>query len=299
MFDKSKKNRMNKKIKTKKRRQTRSKKYRGGQPLKTPEEIIQEVKDERKIQATPEETKPSVTTEQGDGVIEKSVDLTETVGERALTDTVNLAEGVTLNAIESTSALFGVDLTDADATNAKLDDIKATISDPKTQEKVQEVVGEAAKVGAVALEASKPFLDPLIDTTVDKGGEVLSKVGKTGVKVLLNTATEIPGAGVIIGTMRSMSNIGEAVVASANATSEVVTSTADTVNAATKNFEQLIDEKQDIEKRTQSSVSKYEDPLKHAVPETSAVPKQLGGTRKYNYKKKRGGKSKRVRFALN
>jgi hypothetical protein len=287
---------LNKKIKTKKRRQTRSKKYRGGEALKTPEEIIQEVKDERKIKATPE---PSVTTEQGDGVIEKSVDLTETVGERALTDTVNLAEGVTLNAIESTSALFGVDLTDANATNAKLDDIKATISDPKTQEKVQEVVGEAAKVGAVAVEASKPFLDPLIDTTVDKGGEVLSKMGKTGVKVLLNTATEIPGAGVIIGSIRSMSNIGEAVVASANATSEVVTSTADTVNAATKNFEQLIDEKQDIEKRTQSSVSKYEDPLKHAVPAKSAVPQQVGGTRKYNYKKKRGGKSKRVRFALN
>jgi hypothetical protein len=300
MFDKSKKKRLNKKIKTKKRRQNRSNKYRGGDaPLKTPDEIMQEVKDERTMKTAPQATTPSDPAEEGDGVVYRSADLVENVGERIVSDSTNLAAGVTLNAIERTTALVGVDLTDADATNKKLDEIKANFNDPKTQEKVQEVVGEAAKVGVVAVDASKPFVNKFMATVADEGGEVLTKFGETGIKVLLNTATEIPGVGVVIGTVRSVSNIGEAVAATANATSEVVTASADTVNAATKNFDQLIDEKQDIEKRTQSSVSKYEDPLKHVVPEKSAVPPHIGGTRKYNHKKKRGGKSKRVRFELN
>jgi hypothetical protein len=259
---------------------------------------MQKIKDDRKIQLLPTEPpKETPPAPEEDGVVSESANLTENIAQEVSDDTVHLAEGLTLNAIEKSSELIGVDLANSEATRAKLDDIKDTLNDPKTQEKVNEVVGQAAEVGALAVEAAKPFLDPLIDTANEKGEEILTKLGQTGVKVLLNTATEIPGVGVVIGSLRSISNVGEAIVATANAGSEVAIASSDTINASAKNFDQLLAEKQHIETRTQSSIEKHEDPLKHAVPAQSVVPNK-GGTKKYKYNKKYGGKSKRVRFRL-
>ena len=105
--------------------------------------------------------------------------------------TGQLAEGVTVNAIENTGALLGVDLSDPKETSEKLDDIKESITNPENVEKMTEIVGEAAKVGAVAIKASEPFTDPLLD----KSGEVLEKsgsiIGKAGVNIILNTAEAV------------------------------------------------------------------------------------------------------------
>ena len=214
-----------------------------------------------------------------------------------MNDTVNLTEGVALKAVENTSKLIGVDLANVEETKDKLDDIKDTISDPETQQKVADTVGAAAETAAVALKAAEPFLDPLIKTVANKTEKILSEVGVTVNKVLLNTATEIPGVGVVIGTVRSISNIGEAITAATNASSEIVTATSDAVNATAQNYEQIMKEKDNIENRTNYSMSKYEDPFKHSVPGKSKVP-QIGGTKRHNYKKKNNGKSKRVRFNL-
>jgi methyl-accepting chemotaxis protein len=139
----------------------------------------------------------------------------------------------------------------------------------------------AAEIGAIAIKAAEPFTKPLIDKTVEAGGEALSKMGEAGVKVILNTAEEIPVLGVAIGTIRSLSNIGEAIVSSVNAGSEVVSSASDTINASVKNFDRLIQEKQQIMNRTQASVNEFS-----------------GGsfTRKYNkyIKYKKNNKTKKI-----
>ena len=209
--------------------------------------------------------------------------------------TGQLAEGVTVNAIENTGALLGVDLSKPEETSEKLDDMKEALTSPENVEKMTEIVGEAAKVGAVALDAAEPFTDPLLK----KSGEVLEKsgsiIGKAGVNILLNTAEEIPGVGVVIGTVRSVAKIGEAGLAAADATSEIVTTTSDSVNAATQNFDDLMKEKGDVLKRTDDSVKEFEEPLKKPVPNTDKVP--TGGTSRRNEKKYKG-KTKRVRFAL-
>lgn len=306
MIGKSKKknNNMDYKIKTKKRRKNKTnKRYRGGkekvnsseEKLKTPEEIMQEVKEEREKPQKIEETNPPPIKEE-EGLISKSVELTENIGTEVIDKSADLVEGVTANILDNTAELVGVDLTNTEETNKKLDEIKATISDPETQEKTSEIIGETAKLGAVALEAAEPFIDPLIDTVNDKSEKLLSKIGESSVKVLLNTAEEIPGVGVVIGTARSVSNIGEAIAASVNTGSELVTTTSDTINAATKNYKQLLDEKTNIENRTNTSINQFENPVK--VPE-SKVPKR-GGTKKSNLKNKNKykGLTKRVRFNL-
>jgi hypothetical protein len=209
--------------------------------------------------------------------------------------TGQLAEGVTVNAIENTGALLGVDLSNPKETSEKLDDMKEAITNPENVEKMTEIVGEASKVGAVALKAAEPFTDPLLE----KSGEVLDKsgsiIGKAGVNIILNTAEEIPVLGVMIGTIRSLSKIGEAGLAVADATSEIVTTSSDSVNATTQNFEDLMKEKGDVLKRTDDSVKEFEEPLKKPVPSTEKVP--TGGTSRRNEKKYKG-KTKRVRFAL-
>jgi hypothetical protein len=212
-----------------------------------------------------------------------------------LEKTGQLAEGVTVNAIENTGALLGVDLSNPKETSEKLDDMKENMTSPENVEKMTEIVGEAAKVGAVALGAAEPFTDPLLK----KSGEILEKsgsiIGKAGVNILLNTAEEIPGVGVVIGTVRSLSKIGEAGLAVVDATSEVVTTSSDSVNATTKNFNDLMQEKGDVLKRTDDSVKEFEEPSKHSVPSKEKVP--TGGTSRRNEKKYKG-KTKRVRFAL-
>jgi len=180
-----------------------------------------------------------------------------------LSKSSNLVEGLGVKALEGISDSIGIDITDPNQVNQKLTDIKETITDPRNIEQLKDIVSNIAKIGAVGIEAAKPFLDPLIDTTVDKFKHAASEIGEAGVKIALNTAEEIPGVGVVIGTVRSLSNAGEAGLAAINAGNEVVKATSDSINAATKNFNRLIKEKSDLIERTQGSINNFMNPLKY------------------------------------
>jgi hypothetical protein len=172
-----------------------------------------------------------------------------------------LAEGLTIKGIEHLGILLGVDLSNTQSINEKLTQIKIALADPKNKEKIKEIVSEAAKVGAVAIEAASPFIKPLVDKTVELSGDALTKMSEAAVKIGLNTAEEIPGVGVVIGTVRSLSNAGEAFAAATNAASEVVTTTSDSINAATKNFERLMKEKMNSVNRINESLNKFQQPF--------------------------------------
>jgi hypothetical protein len=175
--------------------------------------------------------------------------------------TSELAEGLTIKGIEHLGILLGVDLSNSQSINEKLVQIKIALADPKNKEKIKEIVSEAAKVGAVAIEAASPFIKPLVDKTVEISGDALTKMSEAAVKIGLNTAEEIPGVGVVIGTVRSLSNAGEAFAAATNAASEVVTTTSDSINAATKNFERLMKEKMNSVNRINDSLNKFQQPF--------------------------------------
>jgi hypothetical protein len=175
--------------------------------------------------------------------------------------TSELVEGLTIKGIEHLGLLLGVDLSNPQGINEKLEKIKIALADPKNKEKIQEIVNEAAKVGVVAIEAAEPFIKPLVDKTVELGSEALTKLGESAVKIGLNTAEEIPGVGVVIGTVRSLSNASEALLSASNAASEIITNTSDSINAASKNFERLMKEKMDSLNRINDSVNKFQTPL--------------------------------------
>jgi hypothetical protein len=205
--------------------------------------------------------------------------------------TGELVEGLTLKGVERLASLLGINLSDSRSVNEKLGQIKLALSDPKNKEKIKEIVSEAAKVGAVAVEAASPFIQPLVNKTIAVGTESMSKIGESAVKIALNTAEEIPVAGVVIGTVRSLSNAGEAMAAASSAASEVVTASSDTINAATKNFERLMKEKMNSVNRINDSLNKFQQPFNGQpnmqVPFRQMQMKKLtgGNTRKYRKNK--------------
>lgn len=174
----------------------------------------------------------------------------------------DLVEGVGVEAIDKLGNSLGLDLTNPEQVNEKLKQINETLTNPDNVAQLKKILSNVAEIGAVGIEAAQPFIDPLIDTTVDKFKTAASEMGEAGVKIALNTAEEIPGVGVIVGTIRNLSNASEAGLAAINAGSEVLKTTSDSINAATKNFNRLIKEKGDLLERTQNSIDSFMNPLK-------------------------------------
>ena len=158
--------------------------------------------------------------------------------------TGEIAEGVAVNAISNVGNLMGIDLEDPNLIE-------------ENKEKIQKISKNAAELGSIVVESVEPFTKPLIDKSIKAGEEAASKIAESGVKVILNTAEEIPGVGIVIGTIRSLGNIGDAIVSSVNAGSEVITSASDTINESVKNFDRLIKEKSDILNRTKASIDEF------------------------------------------
>jgi hypothetical protein len=206
---------------------------------------------------------------------------------------VDLSEALAIKTIDNTSEFLNIDLKDSEQLQKRLEEIKIVLNDPKNKELMREVVANFAQVGIVALDAAKPFIDDLIDEVFEKLKVVGNEFGEAGVKIALNTLEEIPGYGVIIGTIRSASNAAEAVLASSNAFSEVVTKTSDTINASVQNFDKLMKEKGDLINRTTDSINKFSENMK-SMP-TNINTNSIGGSRKH---KKNSNKSKKVRFNL-
>ena len=207
---------------------------------------------------------------------------------------IELSEGLAIKTIDNTSKFFDVDLNDPEKFKERIEELKVLLNDPKNKELMREVAANFAQVGVVALDAARPFIDDLINEIFVKLKVVGNEFGEAGVKIALNTLEEIPGYGVIIGTIRSASNAAEAVLASSNALSEVVTKTSDTINASVQNFDKLLKEKGDLINRTNESINKFSENMK-SMPATGAT----GGAYNYSRKHKKGkNKSNRVRFNL-
>jgi hypothetical protein len=179
---------MNYKNKTKKRQYKKMKKRKynstikyvgGGNSLynkETPNQVLDEVKREHEFNLS---TAP---------ILQK---------------TSELAEGVALKTIENIGLLLGIDLSNPEDVNGNLDKIKLALSNPETKEKIRSIIGQVSEILGVAIEAASPFIEPLMNKTFEVGTEALSKMSEAGVKIVLNTAEEIPGVGVLIGTIRS------------------------------------------------------------------------------------------------
>ena len=218
-------------------------------------------------------------------------------------DASTVAKGLVANTLETAGDLVGVDIDNPEAVHKKLEDIKETLSDPKNTEEIKEIVAEAAKKGAVIVEAASPLIDPLAEKALDVGSKTAVKMADTGKTIFFNFIKEIPGVGLAYSLLQDASKVGEAGSAVINATAELTTDTADSVVVFNKNLEELKKEGAESENRAAQAVKEFENPLptpKLPIQTPSLLPEngKKGGKKskkKRNFKKKN---TKRVRFTF-
>jgi hypothetical protein len=152
---------------------------------------------------------------------------------------------------------MGIDVTNPQQATQALAAINHTLTDPQAVQQMKQTIATAAESGKEMLQAAEPLIDPLVDKTIEEGQKAASKIGEAAIKIGLNTAEEIPGVGVLIGTVRSLSNAGEALTAAADAAAEITHTAADTVEGTAQNWKRLQAEKAAAIARTQASMRQF------------------------------------------
>ena len=67
-------------------------------------------------------------------------------------------------------------------------------------------------------------------------------MGESIVKVGLNTAGAVPGIGIMIGIIRNMGNIGDAITSGTNAATEILKTSSDAIKGTLMNYRKLSEE---------------------------------------------------------
>jgi hypothetical protein len=217
--------------------------------------------------------------------------------------TSNLLKGLFVTATERIAKLANINISDSSDVNSKLDEIKEALDNPENREKLKEIVGELAENGTIAIQAATPFIKEFMEKAVDIGTKTAADIGESIVKIGLNVSEEIPGVGILIGTIRSLSNAGEAFLSSTNAVSEIITASSDAVNAASMNYTKIMEDKKKSMNRIQNSINNFTQPMSPMSPMSpmynninpvSSIMTRTGGTRyKYNTRTKYNKSQKR------
>lgn len=179
-----------------------------------------------------------------------------------------LLQGLFLKATEQIAAMSNVDLNNPSSIQNKLEQIKSVLNNPENKEKLKQIVAELSQNGVIALQAAAPFLKELSEKTVEIGSKTLSDWGEAIVKIGLNTATEIPGIGVLVGTIRSIGNLGEAITSSVNAASEIMTSASDSLNGSIINYKKIAKENSQRMNNINKSINDFQTRPQFIMPNT-------------------------------
>jgi hypothetical protein len=281
----------NKTKKIKKQLKKKTKKiYRGGNTNEINEslkenKIMEEVQNDSKLSSIMpnlnmpivEKTKGFISNIIGDA--SKPISQIKNSALNIASEGVTLAEGLAEKGIEKVGNVVGVDVTKPQIIENKLHQIENIISSP-------EIKKEISKITEVAGQAVEPYIKPLEEKVIEKTKEVGKELGTSAVQIGLNTAEEIPGVGIIIGTLRSLDQAAKAGLSTINAFTEVSKDTTDAINATAKNYKRLIGENLEIGKRINNSISEFSNPqslLSKTNPLNVGSSKLSGGRRKkYN-----------------
>jgi hypothetical protein len=149
----------------------------------------------------------------------------------------NTTNKLASNTITGASNLLGVDITNKSSINDEFKKATEILSDSQMRENIKNIISEGAQTLAIGLEAAKPAINQFVETTTDAVEKSASKIGKAGVSIALNTLEEIPVAGIVVGTIRSLDKAAQAAQSVFNAGSEIITASGDAANQIAKNIE--------------------------------------------------------------
>ena len=134
---------------------------------------------------------------------------------------------------------------------------------------MKKLLGEGAKVVALGLDSSRPAINKFVETTTNAFEKSATKMGSAAVNIGLNTLEEIPGVGVVIGTIRSLDKAVKAAQSVVNAGNEVVAASGDAVNQVTQNIENA---------KSKMNVMDLQKQLQDKIRDKTEILKKVGGS---------------------
>jgi hypothetical protein len=167
---------------------------------------------------------------------------------------LTLIEGLILESLDKLGSLLGVDVSNPQEVNAKLDEIKVIVTDPEIQEKVRIIVSKISILVSIAFEAAEPYIQPLSDKINKIYVKSTSDVGKSTISILKNIAKAIPVYGAIVALIDSANTITVTAANTVSAKEHAQSAYDDAVIAASMNFKDLLSKKKDLLSRIPSDV---------------------------------------------
>jgi hypothetical protein len=191
-------------------------------------------------------------------------------------------------------------------------DFNEDVSTPEAREELKKAVGNVAVVTDIVLDK----MDEPIDKAIDKIGESGQKIASAAVSGAIKVGTDglgaVPGVGVVVGTLKTASDLAAAASNMSGAVSEgtetlkdLVGNVKDAVNDAEKEVAETTNIATDVNRlgqqqivgrqiggRIKKSILEFENPLQNK--------NKIGGykTKRKFYKNKRCSTNKRVNFSI-
>ena len=184
----------------------------------------------------------------------------------AISEIYNVANAIAqekaLNAVNTVGTLAGVDFS-ADSVNGtrdKLERMNQNLRSPETLKQIRQSTTNIARTGADIVDASEPFVDPLIDKVINKGTEVAKKVVDSGMEITMNGLKAIPFVGTAIAGVDAIDKTLSTGFAVYNFGADTITDTIDAIQAARMKYNQIQKDGSNTQGRIDKSVDNFEKP---------------------------------------
>jgi hypothetical protein len=165
-----------------------------------------------------------------------------------------LVEGLILESIGKLGNVIGIDVSNPNQVNAKLDEIKVIVADPETNKKVRVIVDKISVLLFVALEAAQPYIKPMADKVNDIYIKSTSDIGKSTITILKNIAKAIPVYGAIVALIDTANTITVTAANTVTAKQHAQSAVDEAIREISDEFKSLLKQKQDLGSRIPTEV---------------------------------------------
>jgi hypothetical protein len=174
--------------------------------------------------------------------------------EKLINRTLLLIEGLIIESIDQLGYSIGIDVSNPEQVNAKLEEIKVIISDPEINEKVRIIVGKISVLLSVALEAAQPYVKPMAEKLNDIYVKSTSDLGRSTISILKNIAKAIPVYGAIVALIDAGNTITETAANTVTAKEHAKSAVDDAIREIADDFKNLLKQKKDLLSRIPTEV---------------------------------------------
>ena len=181
-----------------------------------------------------------------------------------------VGKALTVKGAQEFGDMLGVNISDKDALNAALIDIKESLGNPENTKEYIAIVSALAQRMGLYLEAAEPFIAPFINSAVDASSTFLEEATDSANAIALNVIKGIPGVGTVFSGVQAGSKFVEAGMALSNAASSMVIDSSEFMQATNENIKKL--EKKALQ---QAKAIKQSQPIQQAQSQIKAHVESL------------------------